>query len=101
MKSIESVAQRGFLMGVMSLLLEYKVKLFEKNMEDAMAIAGLFEKIFNHNGLMKDLSPVVYLEFTLTRAMHNFIYKDLSLNVFKDLLESFKFYKIYRRFKKK
>jgi hypothetical protein len=98
MTSIESVAQKGFFIGILALLVEFKIHLFEKS--DIVVSGGRLEQAYKHVELIKELSPLLYIEYILMRGLYNFTQKEPSVEIFKELVEVFRFYKTYNKFVK-
>lgn len=89
-------------MGVLTLLLDYKINKFEKNLEIAEEAKKTIEIVANqHLNLLKELSTVAYFDLTLIRSAYNFYDEKSQLENMKHLLSAYKNYKIYRNFRKR
>ena len=95
MINIESIAQKGFFIGMLAIILEFKVRMLEKNHVEQSG--GIIEQSFKHVGLIREISPLLYIEFILMRSLYNFINKDLSSEIFRELIEVYKYFKILKK----
>jgi hypothetical protein len=96
--TIESVAQKGYFIGMLALLVEFKIHLFEKS--DVAVSGGKLEKAYKHVELIKEISPLLYIEYILMRGLYNFTQKEPTVEIFKELVDVFRYIKIFRKFKK-
>jgi hypothetical protein len=101
MNFIDSTAHRYFYLGCLSLLLAFKINHFEKS-EIISGIDASIESVFKHILLIKEISPILYFQFTNVRSLNQFL-KSENVDVAKleDLLEAFKTLKVYKKFRKK
>lgn len=89
-------------MGVLTLLLDYKINKFEKNLENAEEAKKTIEIVASqHLNLLKELSTVAYFDLTLIKAAYNFFDEKSIVENMKHLLSAYKNYKIYRNFRKR
>lgn len=98
MTTIEAVAQKSFFIGLLTLLVEFKISLFEKS--DVSVSGSKLEQAYKHIGLIKEISPLMYIEYILMRGLYNYLYKEPSVEIFKELVEVYRYYKTFKRFKK-
>jgi hypothetical protein len=102
MGQIEQSNNKFFFMGVLTLLLDYKINKFEKNLEAAEEAKKTIEIVASqHLNLLKELSTVVYFDLTLIRAAYNFSDEKNIIENMQQLLSAFKNYKVYRNFRKR
>lgn len=102
MKGIESNASKTFVVGLLGLILNYKVNKYENNNEAISSDLVSLDNCYNHLDILKENSPIIYLEYTLVRNVHHLIYDEIvNFELLTSLIDSFKFYKIYRKFRKK
>ena len=96
-------------MGVITLILDFKIYQYEngcKNNKSIKSVAENIEKILdtvsNHIEQLRELSTIAYFEYSLIRSLYGF-YSDskINMNTFENLLEAFKYLKIYKRFRKR
>jgi hypothetical protein len=101
MNSIDEAAQKNFIVGILALIISYKVYRFENNIEEATTTTQILDNSFKHVHIIKDNSFVIFLHYTLTRSLNNFVYSDnFDKNDFNNLLRAFKLYKIFRKINK-
>lgn len=109
MSSIEKVNSKSFFLGVVTLILDFKIYQYEngcKNNKSIKSVAENIEKILdtvsNHIELLKELSTVTYFEYSLIRSLYGFFSDSkIKMSTFENLLEAFKYLKIYKRFRKR
>ena len=102
MSQIERNNNKNFFMGVLTLLLDFKINQYEKNFEDAEKAKISINTIFKlHTPLLKELSTVAFFDFTLLRATYNFSGENNNVENLQILLNAFKYYKVYRSFRKR
>jgi hypothetical protein len=102
MSQIERSNYKNFFMGVLTLLLDFKINQYEKNFEDAQKANISINTVFNlHTSLLKELSTVAFFDFTLLRAAYNFSGENNNVENLQVLLNAFKYYKVYRSFRKR
>jgi hypothetical protein len=101
MNNIDSTAHKYFYVGCLTLLLAFKFNHFEKS-EIISGVDTSIEGVFKHIQLLKDISTILYFQFTLFRSLNHFLKKEIvEVSVLEELMESFKSLKIYRKFRKK
>jgi len=99
--TIETNAHKNFYIGLITLILDFKISRFEKDESRVQEARTILNGCYSHLNLMKELSTLLYFEFSFLRA-----YDDLSRNgldsvVLEELVNSFKYYKSYRHFRKR
>jgi hypothetical protein len=99
--SIERSNQKNFFIGVLTLLLDYKINQYEKRINEANETKKIIDEVYLHIDLLKELSTVVYFDYCLLRALYGLTGKEKNNNeVFENLMKAFKYYKIYKNFRK-
>jgi hypothetical protein len=92
LQSIETVANKPFFIGVLALLLEFKVHCYESD----PGLDALFKKLKGlniHIDLLKEISPLAYLQFTFITVVYRTICNYDLLPLLKELIDSFKLLK--------
>jgi hypothetical protein len=99
LSTIERTAERSFFIGVLTLLLEFKVNQYEKNEEGSTEVKSNLDNIYKHIKLLSIISIIVFLDYTIIRSAY--LFEKVDLVIIKDLLEAYKQFKIFRKFKKR
>lgn len=101
MNTVDSTAHKYFYVGCLTLLLAFKINHFEKN-EIISGVDTSLESVFKHIQLVKDISTILYFQFTVIRSINHFLKKEnVEVSILVELLEAFKSLKVYRKFRKK
>ena len=102
MNQIEPNNLKSFFLGILTLILHFKIENYEKDYSPIEEIKSDLNLANNHINLLKDLSTIAYFELTLLSCLFNFS-GSLQINnqLFANLLTAFKYFKTYRRFRKR
>jgi hypothetical protein len=98
MQSIEKVAYKPFFIGVLAMLLEFKVQSYEYN-PDLSTLAKKLKQLHKHSDLLKEINPLVNIQSTYLTVVYTTITKQEATIALKELIDSFKLLKqvIYLR----
>jgi hypothetical protein len=100
MTSLENSNKKNFFLGLLTIILDLKVSLYESEEDRLNEVRKSLEIAAKHLTIIKDMSIITYFDFILFRAALNFQTK-VDISHFEDLLHSFKFFRTYRKFRKR
>lgn len=96
MPTIETSARRCFFIGVLTLIIDFKINQFEAG--ETSNIISVLNSLNCHSMLLKEISIDLYFDYTLIRSAINFNFDNI---VTHELLAAYKCFKTYRKFRKK
>ena len=99
MSSVEKPLNKNFFLGMLTIVLDLKISLVENYCDRMGELYKLFDSSLSHLDLIKELSTVFYFDFILISSAINFK-AGFAQNLLEDFLNSFKYYKTYRKFRK-
>lgn len=99
MNKIDPIAMNNFFMGLMALMLNYKICRYENEAEQSEEIEKEFHLVVKHIEDLKNVSDMAYTEFITIHSLINYIKGEDELRSFEDLIKTYKYLKILRRFK--
>jgi hypothetical protein len=101
MKSIDSGSYKYFFIGCLSTILAYKFNKYEKT-DTFDGIVATISDAFNHEEMLKKISPVLFYDAVFVRAYEHFITEEkVDDSTVEMLIKSYKELKTYIRFRKK
>jgi len=85
MNTIDSTAHKYFYVGCLTLLIAFKFNHFEKS-EIISRVDAAIEGVFKHIQLLKDISIILYFQFTLVRSLNYFLkQQSVQVSILKEL----------------
>lgn len=101
MDQVEKSSQKNLFIGLLTLILEFKISKFEQEEDKAKEVQSSLENTYKHVEVLKEMSTVVFFEYSLIRAAFQFSSQNVDTSSFKDLLNAYKHYKSYRKFRRR
>jgi hypothetical protein len=100
MTTIEKVANKSFFVGLLAVMLEYKVNSFEEDKDGLKRSLKNLDNIHGHLALLKETSSLNYIQFVYLYVINHAIADEITTSLVIELLEGYDFYRQVKLLKK-